>query len=95
MGQQHRRGLGADPGHARDVVDRVAAQREVVGDLVRLDAVARTHVRRAPALAAGEVPLLVVAVEQLRQVLVRRHDHAAVAMRARLVQRAADQVVGL
>src|SRR3546814_5256552 len=41
VGQQHRRGLGADAGHTGDVVDRVAAQRQVVGDLPRLHAVPR------------------------------------------------------
>src|SRR3546814_14726386 len=49
----------------------------------------------APALAAGKIPLLVQTPEQLRQVLVGRHDHAAMAEAARMPQRAADRVVGL
>ena len=52
-------------------------QREVIGDLVRMHAVARLDARRAPALAARVIPLLVEFAEQLRQVLVGRHDHAA------------------
>src|SRR3546814_1777712 len=57
VGQQHRRGLGADAGYAGDVVDRVAAQRQVVGDLPRLHAVPRLDPGHAPALVAGEIPL--------------------------------------
>src|SRR3546814_12705352 len=53
-----------------------------------------TTLFRSPALVAGEIPLLIVLAEQLRQVLVGRNDHPAMAVRARLVQGAADQVVG-
>ena len=95
MAEQHGRGLAADAGDARDVVHRITAQREVVRDLVRMHAQPGLDPRGAPALAAGVVPLLVVRDQQLRQVLVRRHDHAAVAFAARKHQGAADEVVGL
>src|SRR3546814_3639837 len=52
-----------------------------------------TTLFRSPALVAGEIPLLVVLAELLRQVLVGRDDHPAMAVRARLVQGAANQVV--
>lgn len=95
MRQQHRRRLGADAGHAGDVVHRITAQRQVVGDLVRVHAVPRLDPGRAPALVARVVPLLVVFAQQLRQVLVGRHDHPARCVAAAGVQGAADQVVGL
>jgi hypothetical protein len=38
MGEQAAASLGADAGHAGDVVHRVAAKGEVVGDLVRMHA---------------------------------------------------------
>ena len=87
--------LRADAGDPRDVVHRVAGERQVVGDLVRMHAVPRLDAVAAPALALGEVVLLVVHVQQLREVLVGGHDHAAVAVPARAVHGAADQVVGL
>ena len=95
MREQDRGRLRADPGDARDVVDRVAGERQVVGDLVRMHAVPRLDPVAAPALALGEVVLLVVHVQQLREVLVGGHDHAAVAVSARAVHGAADQVVRL
>src|SRR3546814_17111875 len=60
----------------------------------RLHAVPRLDHGHAPALVAGEIPLLIVLAEQLRKVLVGRNDHPAMAVRARLVQGAADPVVG-
>ena len=93
--QQARRGLAADPGDAGNVVDRIAAQREVIGHLVRVHAVAGLHPRSGPALAAGEIPLAVLALKQLGQVLVGRHDDAGESTGATGLQRAADQVVGL
>ena len=94
MGQQHRRGLGPYPGHPGDVVHRVATQGQVVGDLVGVHAVPGLDPVGAPAGGTGVVPLFVVFAQQLRQVLVGRHDQAAVAGRAGTVQGAADQVVG-
>ena len=41
MFEQARGGLRADAGHARDVVDGIAGEAEIVGDLVRVHAVAR------------------------------------------------------
>ena len=93
MRQQHRRRLAANAGDAGNVVDRVATQRQVIGDLVRMHAVSGLDPVGVPALVAGEVVLLIKARQQLRQVLVRRHDHAAEAIAACNMRGAADQVV--
>ncbi len=95
VGEQGRGGLGADAGHAGDVVHRVAAQREIVGDLVRMHAEPLVDAGRPPAQIAGVIPLLVVLAQQLAEILVRRHDHAAPAQRAQVPHGAADQVVRL
>ncbi|GAE60380.1 hypothetical protein XPN_2286 [Xanthomonas arboricola pv. pruni MAFF 301427] len=95
MRQQDRRRFGADAGDAGDVVDRIAAQRQVVGDLMGVHAVARLDPVHAPTQVARVIPLLVVLEQQLRQILVGRHDHPAQAVRTHAVQGAADQVVGL
>jgi hypothetical protein len=77
MGKQRGGGLGADTGHPRDVVDGIAAQRQVIGDLVRMHAHAFEYACGAPANILREIPLLVMLAEQLAEVLVRRNDHAA------------------
>src|SRR6185312_4106646 len=94
MAEQGGGGLGADAGHAGDVVHRVAAQGEVVGDLVRVHAEFLVHAGGAPAQVAGVVPLLVVFTQQLAEVLVGGDDHTGHAVGAQVPQRAADQVVG-
>ena len=63
--QQARRGLATDAGDTGNVVDGITAQGEVIGHLVRVDAVTCLHARRRPALAAREIPLAVVALQQL------------------------------
>jgi len=92
--QQYRSGFGADAADPGDVVDRITGQRQVIGDLVRVHAVPGLDAIGSPALAATEIVLFVVFAQQLRQVLVGRHHHAAEALRTDRVQRAADQVVG-
>ena len=94
MGQQDRRSLGADAGHAGDVVDRIAGEGEVVGHLGRMHALSRLDSVGTPALALGKIPLFVELAEQLRHVLVGRDDHPAMALAAGQVQGAADQVIG-
>ena len=93
--QQRGGGLGADAGNARDVVNGVAGEPQVVGNLVCVHAIAGLHAIGAPALVAGVVPLFVVGVQQLRQVLVGRDDQAGVAGATHLAQGGADQVIGL
>ncbi len=94
MRQQYGGGLRAHSRYAGNVVDRVAREGQVVSDLMRVDAMPPLHAARAPTLVAGVVPLLVVFVEQLRQVLVGGHDHATEAVRALPHQRRPDQVIG-
>src|SRR6185437_14135315 len=53
VGEQGRGGLRANAGYAGDVVDRVAAQGEVVGNLVRMHAKLLIDAGRAPAQVAG------------------------------------------
>lgn len=94
MRQQYCGGLGADAGHTRNVVDGIAAQRQIIGDLVRMHAIAGLDAVHVPALIACVIPLFVVFDQQLRQILVGRDDHPAQALRTRAVQGAADQIVG-
>ena len=70
MAEQGRGRLRADAGHAGDIVDRIAGQAEVVGDLVGVHAVTRLHAIHAPTFVACVVPLDVAPSQQLRQVLV-------------------------
>jgi len=74
MGQQHGGGLAADATDAGNVVHRIAAQRQVVGNLVRVHAVPRLHSGHVPALVACVIPLLIVVQQNLRQVLVGGDD---------------------
>ncbi|KAG1083889.1 hypothetical protein G6F40_014636 [Rhizopus arrhizus] len=90
VGQQHGGGLAADTTDAGNVVHRIAAQRQVIGDLVRMHAMPRLDAGHVPALVARVVPLLVVIEQQLRQVLVGGNDHATMAVPV-LVQGTADQ----
>ncbi len=95
MREQHGRGARADAGHAWDVVHRVPGQREIVGDLVRLHAQPLPDAGAVPARVAWRVPLFVVIADELAEILVGGHDHAAIAMATRHRERAADEVVGL
>ena len=56
LGQQLGRVLGADPGHARDVVGGVADQRQRVADQLRADAEALDHLGAADRLLLHRVP---------------------------------------
>ena len=95
MGEQDGRGLRPDPGHAGDVVDRVAGEAQEVGHLVGVHAVARLDLVVAPARPAGVVPLHVARSQQLAEILVGRQDQAGPLRPSQPVQGAADQVVGL
>ena len=99
--QQFLRGLVADAGHAGDVVDRIAHQRQHVDHLSDLGyAPALAHFgrpvdrRRAARRAAQPVQRGAVG-DQLRQILVRRHQHRAEAGRLGPRGDGADHVVGL
>ena len=99
--QQLLGGLVADAGHAGDVVDRVAHQRQHVDDLRRLgDAPAFAHLgrpvyrRRAARRAADPIERGAVG-DELRQVLVGRHQPGVKAGRLRPGGDGADDVVGL
>ena len=80
--------LRADPARARELVRRVAAQRDEVGHLLGLDAVALAHLRRAdPRELAHALDRLqdrdAVAGELERVTVGGRDEHVAVPRRAR------------
>ena len=88
-----RRGLGADLLDARNVVDRVADEREVVDDLLRRDAELRLHRRLVERLVRHRVDQRDVRIDELREVLVAgRHDGADAGAR-RLLRERGDDVV--
>ena len=67
-------GLGADAGHARDVIDAVPHEREHVADALRRHAELLVHLGRAEAAVLHGVEHRDVAVAELHEVLVRRAD---------------------
>jgi phage baseplate assembly protein W len=90
-----RRCLGADLGHAGNVVDRVAGQRQQVEHLVGTHAELREHARFVERLVAHRIDELDARPDQLREVLVRRRDDRVDACIARLVRQRADDIVRL
>ncbi len=94
------RGLRSDLFDARNIVDAVADQRQVIDDAFRRNAKARYHPVpiEAPsrsAVAAHGVEQLHLIVDQLGQVLVGRDDHDPQAFAPRPFGQGADHVVGL
>ncbi len=92
---QRRRRLRADAGHALDVVDRIAGQREIVGIALRGDAEMRLDLAVAQADVVGVVPVDVAFADQLCHVLVTRDHRGAQALAAEARVQRADDVVGL
>ena len=88
-------GLRANPADPRNVVDRIAYQRQVVDDPVGRNAKLGEHAGHVEPLVAHRVDQRDTVVDQLRQVLVaRRHDHIETGLR-RHCGKGADCVVGL
>ncbi len=95
MREQGRRRLGADARHAGNVVDRIAGEGQIVGDLIRADAETLFHTMHVPAQVARKIPLFVFGADQLAEILVGRDDHGAIAVQACRRDGAADEIVGL
>src|SRR5436190_1019555 len=96
LGDQIAGPLLADPGHALDVVDRVAHQREHVDDLPGRDAELLLHRRGVvPGAFFLRVVDLEAVVHQLVEVLVSRDDRHLESRRDRLGRQRPDHVVGL
>ena len=87
--------LRPDAVDARDVVDRVADQREVVRDLLRRHAELRDHARAIELRVVHRVDERHVLVDELREVLVAGRDHGVAARARRGARERADHVVGL
>ncbi len=87
--------LGADLGHARNVVDGIAHQHQVVDDAVRRHAELVEHAGLVQHLAAHGVDQGDVAVDQLRQVLVAGGHHRMHAAFGGAAGQRADHVIGL
>ncbi|MNN28925.1 hypothetical protein D3C81_1425080 [compost metagenome] len=95
LGQPFDRGLGADLGHAGDIVDRIADQRQVVDDALGRHAELGRHARGIEHFAAHGVDQRDLVVDQLRQVLVAGGYHRTHALLGGLARQRADHVVGL
>ena len=93
--EQRRGGLLADAGHPGDVVDRIARERQEIRDQFRNRAEARADLVILVAHVAAVVPVHIAVADQLRQILVARHQHVAQAGGARPRRQRADDVVGL
>ena len=90
------RALLADPGHALDVVDRVAHEREHVDDLLGRDTELLLHGSRVvPRAFVARVEHTQAVVHELVEVLVHRHDDDVEACGGRLHGQRPDDVVGL
>ncbi len=89
------RALVADARNALDVVDRVAHQREHVDDLLGSDAELLLHARRVEpgALVAGVEDADAVP-DELKEILVHRHDRDRKAGGERLFRQRPDHIVG-
>jgi hypothetical protein len=88
--------LRPDAGHAGDVVDRVAHQREHVAELVGADAELLLHIVRPEPPVVHRVEHVDRRLgQELHQVLVARHDRDRPALRQRRLGIGRDQVVGL
>ncbi|MNZ61040.1 hypothetical protein D3C78_791220 [compost metagenome] len=91
--QQAQRGLLADPGHAGDVVDLVAHQRQVVDDEFRTDTEFLLHAIHVQRATGHGVDQRNVPVDQLRHVLVAGRDHHRAVGRGAAAGQGADHVV--
>ena len=92
--------LLADATHTRDVVGRVADQRQVVGDVPGIDPEALDGVLRGDPLlvdsrgsAAARIEEVRHVIDELIEVLVARHDHGPYALLRRLSGQRPDHVV--
>ena len=87
--------FGPDLGHAGNVVDRIAGERQQIEHLVRAHVELRAHARLVERLVAHRVDHPDARRDELRQVLVRRRDDRVDAGRRGLLRERADDVVGL
>ena len=92
---QRRGRLLADPGHAFDVVDRVAGKRLDIDQRRRLDAEALLDLAHPDSPIAHRVPQRDVRADQLHEVLVRGDDRDDEMLVRRALGERADHVVGL
>src|SRR5580692_1279895 len=92
-GKQLGGGLLADPGHSRNVVHAVAGQRQKIGDQLGDSPEARPDVVVVITRIAAVIPKYVAHADQLRQILIARHQHIAEARGARARGERADDVV--
>jgi hypothetical protein len=88
------RGLRADRRHARDVVRRVAREREPVANQSRRHAEPLQDFRRSEDLVSHRVPHQHVVSDELHQVLVGADDHDAERTLSRLRHGGGDEIVG-
>jgi hypothetical protein len=93
--QQAQRGLLAHAGHAGDVVDLVAHQRQVVDDQLRADAELGLDAVDVVDAAGHGVDQGHVRTDQLGHVLVAGGDHHVAAERCALAGQRADYIIGL
>ena len=75
IAQERRRRLRPHARHARNVVDRVAGQREEVRHAFRAHAELSLDVAVGEAALAGVVPVMIAVADELREILVARHEH--------------------
>src|ERR1700722_12202597 len=87
--------LLAATGHAWNVVDAIPRQRQEISDELGRDSEARTNIVVVIARVAAVIPEYVAVPDQLRQILVARHQNVAQARGARTRRQGSDDVVGL
>ena len=89
------RGLRADTRHTRNIVDAVPHQRKDIANLLRPDAEFLDHLLGADALVFHRVEHIDARLDELHQVLVRRHDGHMPTRTTRRLGIACDHIVGL
>ena len=94
FGDELRRRLGADPRHARHIVDAVAHQRQHVAQPIGLHAELAHHIVRPAPLILHRVVHVDAGLDQLHQILVGTDDGDMPSRRDRRLGVAGDDVVG-
>ena len=95
MREPFHRGFGTDLIHSRHVVDRIADQREIIDDTLRLDAEFFLDARDIERLVRHRVDERYLGIDELRHILVAGRNHGAHAAQRRLARKRPDHIVGL
>ena len=95
VAHQCRGRLGTHARHARNVVHCVTGKGQVIGIAIGHDAKALLDLAVLETLVTGVIPIHIARTDQLRQVLVARHNGRTQPLGAHALRQRADDVIGL